>query len=140
MSSARWSTFFFCAALSLLSAVAPGFAQVITGSVTGSVVDVSGAVIVGAKVTLTNTGTSEASTAQSDPEGNFKFLLLPPGTYTIEAGMTGFKTFRREGIIVEADRSLAVPISLSLGQTNETVEVVGGTPLLEPNSTEVATT
>ena len=140
MSSAKWSTFSCRAVLSLLLAVAPGFAQVITGSVTGSVVDTSGAVIVGAKITLTNTGTSEALNTQSDPAGNFRFLLLPPGTYTIEASLTGFKTFRREGIIVEADRSLAVPISLSLGQTSETVEVVGGTPLLEPNSSEVGTT
>src|SRR3954463_9405535 len=86
------------------------FAQQITGSVTGSVVDSSGAVVVGAKITLTNTGTSETQTAASDASGDFKFLLLPPGTYVIEGSLAGFKTFRRDGIIVEADRSLAVPI------------------------------
>jgi hypothetical protein len=127
-------------ALWALLSVLPASAQVITGSVTGSVVDTSGAVIVGAKVTLTNTGTSEALNTTSDSSGDFKFLFLPPGTYTIDASLTGFKAFRREGIIVEADRSLAVPITLEVGQTNETVEVQAGAALLEPNSSEVGTT
>jgi len=124
------------ALLGILSALA----QQITGSVTGSVLDTSGAAVVGAKVTLTNIGTSETQTAASDNSGNFRFLLLPPGTYTIECSLTEFKTFRREGIIVEADRSLAVPVTLSLDEASQTVKVVGGTPLLEPNNSEVGTT
>jgi hypothetical protein len=124
----------------LIISGAAALAQQITGSVTGSVVDSSGAIVVGAKITLTNTGTSETLTTTSDSSGDFKFLLLQPGTYVIEGSMAGFKTFRREGIIVEADRSLAVPMGLSVGQTSETVEVVGGTPLLEPNTSEVGST
>jgi hypothetical protein len=141
MSFPKWSTPFLSLLLSLPITVGiPAFAQEITGSVTGSVADASGAVIVGAKVTLMDTGTSKTETAASDASGNFKFFLLPPGNYTVEASMTGFKTFRREGILVEADRSLAVPITLSLGQASETVEVVSGTPLLDPNTSEVGTT
>src|ERR1051326_3453934 len=79
--------------------------QNITGTVSGSVVDSSGAIVVGARIILTNIGTSEAQTAASDPSGNFQFLLLPPGKYVLEVSHPGFKTFRREGIIVEADRS-----------------------------------
>jgi hypothetical protein len=116
------------------------YAQQITGSITGSVVDSSGAAVVGASVKLTNTGTAFVQTTTTDTSGNFQFLLLQPGTYLIEGSNTGFKTFRRDGIIVEADRSLGVPITLDVGQTSETVEVVGGTPLLEPNSSEVGTT
>src|SRR6202030_755978 len=116
------------------------YAQQITGSITGSVVDSSGAAVVGASVKLTNTGTAFVQTTTTDTSGNFQFLLLQPGTYLIEGSSTGFKTFRRDGIIVEADRSLGVPITLDVGQTSETVEVLGGTPLLEPNSSEVGTT
>jgi hypothetical protein len=116
------------------------YAQQITGSITGSVVDSSGAAIVGASVKLTNTGTAFVQTTTTDSSGNFQFLLLQPGTYLIEGSNPGFKMFRRDGIIVEADRSLGVPITLDVGQTSETVEVVGGTPLLEPNSSEVGTT
>ncbi len=142
MADSRWngSIRFAVASLLLIISGAAAFAQQITGSVTGSVVDPSGAVVVGAKITLTNTGTSETQTTPSDTSGDFRFLLLPPGTYTIEGSLAGFKTFRREGIIVEADRSLAVPIALTVGQATETVEVVGGTPLLEPNTSEVGTT
>src|SRR5579864_3336761 len=118
----------------------PVYAQQITGSITGSVSDSSGATVVGASVKLTNTGTAFAQNATTDQAGNFQFLLLQPGTYVVEASNPGFKTFRRDGIIVEADRSLAVPVVLSVGQTSETVEVVGGTPLLEPNTSEVGTT
>jgi hypothetical protein len=115
-------------------------AQQITGAITGSVFDSSGAAVAGASVKLTNTGTALARTTATDQSGNFQFLLLQPGTYVIEATNPGFKTFRRDGIIVEADRSISVPITLDLGQTSETVEVVGGTPLLEPNTSELGTT
>jgi Carboxypeptidase regulatory-like domain/TonB dependent receptor len=131
----------FLRMLFLLAACAlSAFAQRITGSVTGSVLDSSGAVVVGATVKLTNVGTDASQTTASDTAGNFQFLELQPGTYVIEASSAGFKTFRREGIIVEADRSLGVPITLTVGQTTETVEVVEGTPLLEPSSSELGTT
>jgi len=126
--------------LTLLLVAACGYAQQITGAITGSVFDSSGAAVAGASVKLTNTGTALARTTATDQSGNFQFLLLQPGTYVIEGTNPGFKTFRRDGIIVEADRSLAVPITLELGQTSETVEVVGGTPLLEPNTSELGTT
>ncbi len=130
----------FIRMLLLAACASSAVAQTITGSVTGSIVDSSGAVVVGARVTLTNTGTSQTQTAASDSSGNFQFLLLPPGNYVVEVGSPGFKTFRREGVIVEADRSLAVPVSLALGQASETVEVVGGAQLLDPNTSEVGTT
>src|SRR6266446_6191767 len=116
------------------------FAQQITGSITGSILDSSGAAVVNATVTLTNTGTGAALSASSGNSGDFRFLLLQPGVYALEASHTGFKTSRRDGIVVEADRSLAIPMTLNVGQVSETVEVIGGTPLLEPNTSDVGTT
>lgn len=116
------------------------YAQQITGAVTGTVLDSSGAAVVGTSVKLTNIGTAFTQTTTTDTSGDFQFRLLQPGTYLIEVSSPGFKTFRRDGIIVEADRSLAVPVTLEVGQTSETVEVVGGTPLLEPNTSELGTT
>jgi hypothetical protein len=128
------------ALLVLAFAASPlAFAQLITGSVTGSVQDTSGAAVAGTAVRLTNTGTGASQTTSSDSLGNFQFQLLPSGTYVLEATNSGFKTFRREGIIVETARSLAVPVVLSLGQVTETVDVVGGTPLLEPNTSSLST-
>src|SRR5258708_4856286 len=116
------------------------FAQQITGSITGSILDPSGAAVVNATVTLKNTATSAALSASSGNSGDFRFLLLQPGVYALEASHTGFKTSRRDGIVVEADRSLAIPMTLNVGQVSETVEVIGGTPLLEPNTSDVGTT
>src|SRR5947209_2028116 len=115
-------------------------AQQITGSITWSVLDPSGAGIPGVPVRLTNTGTGATVTTTVDSSANFQFLLLPPGTYLIEVSNQGFKTFRRDGIVVTADRSIAIPITLSVGQTSETIEVVASTPLLDPNTSEVGTT
>src|SRR5262249_28416480 len=93
----------------------------------------------GATVKLTNTGTGAMQQITTDGSGDFRFLLLPPGIYTVDVTNAGFKAFRREGIIVEAARSLAVPVVLAVGQVTETVEVQGGTPLLEPNTSTLGT-
>ena len=125
--------------VTLVSLLPPLPAQVTSGSVTGSVVDASNAAVVGASVKLTNTGTAVARTTTSDNSGNFQFPLIQPGTYVLEATSAGFRTFRRDGITVEADRSLAIPVTLSVGQVTDTVEVVAGTPLLEPNTSSLGT-
>lgn len=117
----------------------PVSAQVTSGSVTGSVVDGTNAAVVGTAVKLTNTETSVARNTTSDNAGNFQFPLVPPGIYVLEATSPGFRMFRRDGIVVEADRSLAIPVTLSVGQVTETVEVIGGTPLLEPNTSSLGT-
>src|SRR5215467_6947421 len=115
------------------------FGQITSGSVTGSVQDATGASVVGASLKLTNTGTSVAQTTMSDSSGNFQFLLTPPGVYMLEATHPGFRTFRRDSVVVEADRSLAIPITLAVGQVTDTVEVTGGTLLLEPNTSSLGT-
>ncbi|MBV8901995.1 MAG: TonB-dependent receptor, partial [Acidobacteriia bacterium] len=115
------------------------WAQLTTGTVTGTVSDASGAPIAHAEVRLIDAGTGVVHSTVPDQNGNFRFLLLPVGTYTIEASSKGFKTFRREGIIVETDRSLGVPISLEIGTVTETVEVTAGTPLLDPNTSSLGT-
>ena len=122
------------AALAIVLGASLCLGQQITGSVTGAVTDPAGASVAGATAKLTNTATGAVQNASSDQAGNFRFLLLPSGNYSLQVTADGFKSFRRDGIIVEIDRSLAVPVALQIGQVTETVEVVGGTPLLEPNT------
>ena len=118
---------------------APAFAQQTTGTVTGSVSDTSNAMIAGAEARLINTGTRAISKTSTNTEGNYQFLLVPPGVYSVEVESKGFKTFRRDGIIVEASRSLAVPVTLQVGAVTETLVVNEGTPLLEPNTSSLGT-
>ncbi|MPZ20273.1 MAG: hypothetical protein GEV06_20505 [Luteitalea sp.] len=114
-------------------------AQSITGTVTGNVSDTSGAVVPRVEMSLINADTGVVRTASSDERGNFRFLLVPPGEYAVEASLPGFRAFRRAGIVVEADRSLAVPVQLEVGELEQTIEVQAGTPLLETNTSSLGT-
>ena len=125
--------------LAALVSVCLSYAQQITGTVTGTVTDPAGAAVANAQVKLVNAGTGATQTASADPEGNFRFLLLPPGNYSVQVTTPGFKSFVRDGIVVEVDRSIAVPVQLQIGQVNETVEVSGASPLLEPNTSSLGT-
>jgi hypothetical protein len=122
------------AALSSVSA----FSQT-TGSVTGTVTDSQGGVVSGATVKINSPALGIDQSVVSNQSGYFQFLLLPPGSYTLEVQSSGFRAFRRQGIVVEADRSESIPVSLAVGQVSETVEVAAGAVLLESNSSEVGT-
>lgn len=128
----------FALSIFVLSGCA-AMAQEITGAVTGAVTDPAGAAVAAAEVRLTNNGTGAVQSAKTDADGNFRFLLLPPGQYSVRAAVQGFKTVVREGLIVEVDRSVAVPLKLEIGQVSETVEVTGASPLLEPNTATLGT-
>src|SRR6516225_7227981 len=101
-------------------------AQQITGSITGTVTDPTGSAISTAATKLTNTGTGLVQSAVTDEEGNFRFLLLQPGTYSLLVSAPGFKSLLRDGLIVEVDRSLGVPVTLQVGQVSDPIEVKGG--------------
>src|SRR5579872_6206390 len=121
----KLARYFFQLALIALLSVSACFGQQITGSITGTVTDPAGASISGATGKLTNTETGLLQNATTDAAGNFRFLLLPPGNYSLQISAPGFKTFLREDLIVEVDRSLGVPVALQVGQVSETVEVKG---------------
>ncbi len=125
-------------AFTLLALTAlPGYAQQLMGTITGSATDSSGSILQGASIKATDNGTGLVRTTQTGEDGKFRFLLLPVGNYRIEASHAGFKGFRRDGIAVEADRSLDVTIALEVGSVVEVVEVTAGTPLLEPNTSSL---
>lgn len=125
-------------AFTLLAITAlPGHAQQLMGTITGSATDSSGSILQGASVKATDNGTGLVRSTQTGEDGKFRFLLLPVGNYRIEASHAGFKGFRRDGIVVEADRSLDVTIALEVGSVVEVVEVTAGTPLLEPNTSSL---
>lgn len=120
-------------------ALTPALAQQTSGSIIGTVTDSSNAVVGGVEVKLTNVGTGISQMQASDAAGNYRFLLLPPGTYRIEANMAGFKSFTREDIIVQVDRSVNVPVVLNIGQLSEKIVVTAGADLLEPNTSSLGT-
>ncbi len=97
-------------------------AQTTTGQISGSVVDSSGNVIVGAKVTLRNEGTGDARQTTSNNSGDFIFPTLVPGTYAIRVENPGFSAAQQTGVVLTANerRSLG-SLELKVGSVTESV-------------------
>src|SRR5438477_10679543 len=74
-----------------------------TGSISGTVKDPSGAVIPGAMVTVTNSGTGIQNNTVADSKGDYTFPTLVPGRYDLEVMAEGFRIHKRSGLIVNAD-------------------------------------
>ena len=120
-----------CFFLSSLAA----YAQTSTGSITGTVQDVSGAVIAGADVRIIGSDTGEiARVLQSSEAGAFTAPLLRPGAYTIEVSYPGFKTLLRTGLVLRVDEVSNVLLTLEPGGLNEQVTVTAEAPLLEQST------
>ena len=103
----------------------PAFGQTVTGSISGTVVDPSGAAIPGAKVTLTSEQTKVSSTATSNSAGNFVFTALMPDTYDLAITAVGFATWEENGIVLNSQESRAVPnIALHVAAAKTEVTVV----------------
>lgn len=114
-------------------------AQLATADIVGSVTDTTGAVVPNANIVLTNVGTGDRRTAQSDGSGNYQFTLLPPGHYLLTLKMTGFKTATLTLAIEAGDRARG-DMRLETGGTAETVVVEGQTPLLQSDNATVSST
>ena len=112
-------------------------AQVDTGTITGTITDSSSAVVGGAKVTLTNEGTSAALSTTADSGGGYTFTPVRIGTYSITVTYQGFQTTTQKNIVVNVGSALAVNFALKPGQVTEVVEVTTTTPLLETQTSSV---
>src|SRR5579862_7851225 len=105
-------------------------AQLYTGSVTGTVTDPSGAVIVGAHVQLVDEQKGYSFAANSDSTGRYLFRSVPPGVYKITVGAQGFQTQDKAGINIDVNQNVAVDFSLTVGSTLQTVEITAAAPVL----------
>ena len=94
----------------------------VTGAVSGTIMDASGAMVPGAAVKLTSETTRQARQTISDNEGLFSFTAVPRDTYTLKIERTGFKAIERTGIAVSANEKVALNgLTLELGAATETV-------------------
>jgi len=107
----------------------PAFAQEggITATLRGTVADASGAVLPGASVTLTNTGTQASQTVPTDDRGSLLFTGLWPGTYDLKIALSGFKTSEQHGIVLSPNDTRGISITLEVGSQTETV-IVSASP------------
>jgi Carboxypeptidase regulatory-like domain/TonB dependent receptor len=127
-----------CLVLSFGVRMASG--QAITGTITGSVLDTSGAAVAGANVTVTNTDTGITYRTTSGTAGFYNVSFLPPGRYNVTAESKGFKTVVSAGNLIDAGTTTRVDFTLNAGSVNETVEVTSAPPVVESTESEIGTT
>jgi len=111
----------------------PVWAQKITGDVSGSVTDGTGAVVPQVTVTVVNAGTGLTRTGVTSSDGNYRVPELPIGAYKISVSAEGFKT-AVQNVEIVANGVIQANFKLTIGQRNETVEVEATTPLVELSS------
>ena len=96
-------------------------AQVDTGTIQGTVTDLSGAVIPGAVVTVTSEGTGLVMTRKSDGKGLFTFSPLHVGFYSVSAQAAGFGTLTREHLRLDVQQTLVADLALKVGGSSEAI-------------------
>jgi hypothetical protein len=115
----------------------PAVAQDNSGTINGRVTDTTGAFIPGVEVTLAGPAIQGTKQAITDETGSYRFILLPPGTYSVTYALPGFKTLIREGIIVQGSRTVTLPIALEVATVAETVTVTGESPVVDVQNATV---
>src|ERR1700751_5312432 len=122
---------FFCvvAVLGVLfSMPRASYAQETTGGLQGTVKDPSGAVVPGAKVTVTGTALVGSKETDTDSSGYYRFANLPATNYTITVTAKGFATIKRE-LVLEVGHLPTVDFALEVGSGATIVEVSAAAPL-----------
>jgi len=99
------------------------WAQVGTTSVRGVVTDKSGAVITSAKVSLTNAGQALTRETTTSSSGEYEFVALPPGSYTLRVEMQGFRGFENKNVQLLVNLPTTLNVTLEVGVASQTVEV-----------------
>lgn len=124
--------------IALLQCTAWG--QVNLGSIKGETHDSKAAVVPGAHLTLTNEATGVVASSESGAAGQFNFLDLAPGNYTLSATASGFSTAVQQHIVVGVGQTVALDVPLQVGQVSQTVTVAANEGELETETSDMGTT
>ncbi len=122
----------------VLCFTAVAFGQKTTGNIEGSVTDQNGAVVAGATVTATSTGTTTGfkRSVVTDSEGYYRFSDVPPGTFSVTAEGKGFKS-SQSATTVNTERSAVVDFKLEVGAGTIVVDVTGDQATIDPGETKL---
>jgi hypothetical protein len=127
----RWRLALVCLAAVLLPATARAQA-----SISGTVIDASGAVLPGVTIEVASAALIErVRTAVSDGAGAYRITALRPGTYTVTFIIPGFNTNKREGIILQGTFDAKVDAEMKVGALEETITVSGAAPIVDVQNT-----
>jgi len=125
----------------VLSALAPqrGHGQLLQGTLSGNVTDQSQAIVVGAAVTAKNESTNISRSTVTNSQGEYTLPSLDPGTYILTVKASGFETFVKTGIVLNANEITRSDIAMSVGEVSQTVSVSAQAVTLQSDRADVVT-
>ena len=112
--------------------------SLVSGDLTGTVTDPSGAVVSGATVTLKSDTTGATRTTTTNASGAYRFSLLQPGSYTVSANASGFSKSQSTTTIAAGQATIA-DVKMSVGSSSQTVEVTTAAPLVQADNADLST-
>src|SRR5438876_791179 len=109
-----------------------------TASLSGTVSDATGAVVVNAKVVATKQGTGVESATQTDTAGAYLFPSLPIGIYRVQATAPGFQSAIISNLKLEVATAVTQNVQLSIGQAAEKIEIMADAALVDTATTSMS--
>ncbi len=113
------------------------FGQRDLGTIAGSVTDPQGAVVPNAKVTITEAATGLKYELATNSAGEFVRPALKPGIYSVTAEAPGFRRVQQDNVQLVGGDRVAVPLTLAVGDVNQSIEVSAAAPILQTESTKI---
>jgi hypothetical protein len=113
-------------------------AQAVKGGLLGNIVDSSGLALPGVTVTITEMNTNISYSTVTNDSGHYIFTNLKDGTYRVAAELSGFKRAVHEGVEVPVNTTMRVDLKLEVGALEESITVVGESPLLQTDRADTS--
>ncbi|PYR53838.1 MAG: hypothetical protein DMF91_27765 [Acidobacteria bacterium] len=111
-------------------------AQAVKGALLGNITDQGGLAVPGASVTITETSTNISYSTTTNESGYYIFPSLKDGTYKVVTELSGFKKAIRDGVIVPVNTTIRVDLRMEVGALEESITVVGESPMLQTDRTD----
>lgn len=127
------------AALMALLVVSPAYSQQSSATVNGTVRDESGAVVEGATISLTNLDTAVSRNSVSNSTGNYAFIDVLPGSYSLKVAKTGFSTQTQQPVRLSVNQTATADFTLAVGSTQQQVTVEAAAVAIESSTAELGT-
>jgi hypothetical protein len=124
----------FCVPLLGALLLGPILANDPTGTLTGTVTDVSGATVPSARVSVTNEATNAVREALTNEDGDFTIALLPPAHYRVAVEKTGFRRAVMSDVSLDVEQTARVDFTLQVGMLTEEVKVTGTAPIVQTDT------